>query len=155
DGAGAANYDGNTDVIGQGGAANFLGRGRGLAALEAVKEISLIAAPDEVNVAPAVAGGISPVSDIVITQCELLKSRFAIVSAVAGANSQDLRPPRDTNYAAFYYPWMTIFDPVSRGPLRIPASGHVTGLIARTDIDRGVHKAPANEVLVSAVDLEL
>jgi phage tail sheath protein FI len=130
----------------------LFGQGRGLAALEAIDEINLLMAPDEVN--PNVANASEITSDV-ITQCEKLKDRFAIVSVGAGQNAEAaVRPPRDSSYAGFYYPWIEIYDPVSRAPLQIPPSGHVAGIIARTDIERGVHKAPANEVVRGARRLE-
>jgi phage tail sheath protein FI len=130
----------------------LLGRGRGLAAIEAVDEVSLLLVPDEVRRDPA---DFANVTDQVINQCERLKERFAIVSAQPNeTNVNNLNPPRDTSYAAFYYPWIEIYDPVSRRPIRVPPTGHVAGLIARTDIERGVHKAPANEVVRDATNLE-
>ena len=123
------------------------GTGSGLAGLGMIEGISLLAAPDEVSV-----GGLS---EEVIKQCELLRDRFGIVSAPFGkSNINDVRPTQDTTYAAFYYPWISVYDPLSNGQIWVPPTGHVTGLIARVDIDRGVHKAPANEVLRDATDLE-
>lgn len=128
---------------------DLLGRGRGLAALALIDEIALLLAPDEVR------NGFDNVTTQVIQQCKDLKDRFAIVSAQQGQNNiNNLRPPEDTSYAAFYYPWIRIFDTALNDTRLIPASGHVAGIIARTDIERGVHKAPANEVVGSAVDLE-
>jgi hypothetical protein len=131
----------------------LFGRGRGLAGLEAIDEISLLLAPDEVRF-----GGlddISPVTQAAINQCERLKDRFAIVSIVAGGGDVGpINPPADTSYAGYYYPWIEIYDPASRGPVRIPPTGHVAGIFARSDIERGVHKAPANEVVRGATNLE-
>jgi phage tail sheath protein FI len=130
----------------------LLGRGRGLAAIAAVDEVSLLLTPDDVRRSP---NDLSNVTDQVINQCEQLKERFALVSALPGeTNVNGLNPPRDTSYGAFYYPWIEIYDPVSRRPIRVPPAGHVAGLIARTDIERGVHKAPANEVVRDATNLE-
>ncbi len=58
----------------------------------------------------------------------------------------------DSKFAAFYYPWIGISDPLSpKGDeIKIPPSGHVAGVWARTDGTRGVHKAPANEVMMGA-----
>jgi phage tail sheath protein FI len=127
----------------------LLGRGRGFAAMEAVDAIALLAVPDEVRYDPAT------LTQEVIRQCERLKDRFGIVSTVAGrSNANDVRPPEDTTYAAFYYPWIEIYNQQTQRTLRLPPTGHVTGLIARTDIERGVHKAPANEVVRDATDLE-
>lgn len=125
----------------------------GLEDLEAIDEISLLAVPDEVRYAPA-EDEISPVTNTVINQCERLKDRFAVSSVKQGKNDTGVRPPTDTMYAAFYYPWIEVYDPASRSPILIPPTGHITGLIARTDIERGVHKAPANEVVRDATNLE-
>jgi uncharacterized protein len=129
----------------------LFGQGQGLAALEAIDEISLIMAPDENNTNIT---NPSNISEAVITQCERLKDRFAIVSADRNEDYQTLQPTRDTSYGAFYFPWIEVYDPLSRQNLLIPPSGHVAGIIARTDIERGVHKAPANEVVRGALNME-
>jgi hypothetical protein len=56
----------------------------------------------------------------------------------------------DSKFAALYYPWIEVMDPLSKSPILIPPSGHVAGIWARTDATRGVHKAPANEVVLGA-----
>jgi phage tail sheath protein FI len=61
---------------------------------------------------------------------------------------------RATSHAALYYPWITIRDPVTGAEVSVPPGGHVAGVYARTDRTRGVHKAPANEVVRGARDLE-
>jgi phage tail sheath protein FI len=63
----------------------------------------------------------------------------------------------DTSHAALYYPWIKIADLSSPtgGSKFVPPSGHVVGIYNRTDGERGVHKAPANEVVLGATDLEL
>ncbi len=127
----------------------LLGRGRGLAVLETIDEISLLLAPDEVR------AGLGSVTDEVINQCERLKDRFGIISTTQGRSDAGALPARrDTQYAAFYYPWIEVFDPSLNDVRVIPPTGHVTGIIARTDIERGVHKAPANEVVRDATNLE-
>ncbi|MET7876447.1 phage tail sheath family protein [Micromonospora sp. DT68] len=61
--------------------------------------------------------------------------------------------PRQSEFGAFYYPWLRVRDPIS-GELELtPPSGHLAGIWARTDALRGVHKAPANEPVRGAVDL--
>ena len=90
-----------------------------------------------------------------IAQCERRKDRFAIISAARGISDvSQLKPPRDTAWAAFYYPSIEIHDPVTRAAGWIPPAGHIAGVIARTDTERGVHKAPANEEIRGAVGLE-
>jgi phage tail sheath protein FI len=52
--------------------------------------------------------------------------------------------------SALYYPWIEVIDPLTRRPMTIPPSGHIAGVWARVDEQRGVHKAPANEVIMGA-----
>ena len=64
---------------------------------------------------------------------------------------QEFREPIDTKYAALYYPWVRIRDPRPGGDdnMVAPPAGFIAGIYARTDINRGVFKAPANEVIRS------
>ena len=66
-----------------------------------------------------------------------------------------LRPRQsDGGYGALYFPWITVRDPLSgRGLIEVPPSGHIAGIYARTDATRGVHKAPANELIRGALDV--
>jgi phage tail sheath protein FI len=59
----------------------------------------------------------------------------------------------DSSYAALYYPWIQVMDPITNRPMNIPPSGHMAGIWARNDTTRGVHKAPANEVVQGAIGL--
>ena len=113
----------------------------GLNGLAQIREISIIAIPDEV-----VVGGLS---DAVVNLCEKLKDRFAIVSEPTRTGEvAKILPPRDTTYAGFYYPWIRVSAAhTPEGHILVPPAGHVAGIFARTDVDRGVHKAPANEVI--------
>ncbi|MEM7119206.1 MAG: phage tail sheath family protein [Chloroflexota bacterium] len=130
--------------------AELLSRGVGLSALELVDEVSLLVVPDQAH-----DDQYQVLTGVVIEQCERLKDRFAIVSAPLGKSSiNDLRPPLDTTYAGFYYPWIKVYDPLTNYSKKVPCVGHVAGIFARTDIERGVHKAPANEVVRGALDLE-
>ncbi len=67
---------------------------------------------------------------------------------------QTQRKLYDTKYAAIYYPRIIVADPINKQNISIPTSGHMAGIYARTDIERGVHKAPANEVISSIIGLE-
>ncbi|ANM30621.1 hypothetical protein ABI59_15140 [Acidobacteria bacterium Mor1] len=91
-----------------------------------------------------------------ITHCEQARYRFAILDAIAGSDIQQVRAQRqryDTKRAALYYPWLEI--KAGDGNTRtVPPSGHIAGLYARVDTERGVHKSPANEVLRGIVRLE-
>jgi phage tail sheath protein FI len=98
---------------------------------------------------------LSVVTEDVINQCQILKDRFAIVSAPQAAGDvQNIIPPQDTSYAAYYYPWIKIYDPMINDQRLIPPTGHIAGIFARTDVERGVHKAPANEVVRGARDMQ-
>jgi phage tail sheath protein FI len=60
----------------------------------------------------------------------------------------------DRGFGAYYFPWITIRDPLSaKDQINVPPSGHIAGIYARTDATRGVHKAPANETVRGALDL--
>lgn len=133
------------------------GERRGLTAFADIDEISIINIPDLhlIDLAQR-----ETLIDDVLSQCELLKDRFAIFEA----SSDD--PPkykkidnvgweRPSKYGAFYYPWIKVFDPVTQLPKSIPPGGHIAGIYARTDQERGVHKAPANEVVRGATDVDI
>jgi hypothetical protein len=121
----------------------------GIAALVDIDEISIIAAPGKYN---------QVVQNALIAQCELTKDRFAVLDAPPGADLEEVqlhRGPYDSLYAAMYCPWLEV---TSNGHgLRVPPSGHVMGIYARVDQNRGVHKAPANEVLrgITGVEIKL
>lgn len=84
-----------------------------------------------------------------VGHCENLKSRVAVIDMPKDLyKTQDLIEYRnmiDSTYAAMYHPWIQVFDRASGKPDFVPPSGAVLGVYSRTDINRGVHKAPANE----------
>jgi Phage tail sheath protein FI len=130
------------------------GQRSGIRALEDIDEISIIAAPGLVS---------QVVQNALIEQCTRLMDRFAILDPKpkTGGIAPDLndiqnqRQLFDTKYAAIYYPRLMVSDPISGAEIAIPPSGHMAGIYARTDIERGVHKAPANEVIRGILGLEL
>lgn len=95
---------------------------------------------------------------MLVAHCENLGSRFAVLDLPRDAKKvQDVMAHRDifdSNYAALYHPWLTIFDPLDKKNIAIPPSGSVLGIYARSDNTRGVHKAPANEVVRACVGLD-
>ena len=108
--------------------------------LEAIDEIAIVCCPDE-NDFPAI-------TDKLVTQCENLKDRFVILQAPNPAPAlTGHRPSKPSKYAAYYHPWLRITNPLNQLPMEIPPGGHVAGIYARSDIERGVHKAPANEII--------
>ncbi|MBQ1880237.1 MAG: phage tail sheath family protein [Lachnospiraceae bacterium] len=86
-----------------------------------------------------------------VGHCENLKSRFAVIDMPGEMyKTSDLigyRGMIDSTYAAMYHPWIEVFDRSSNKSDYIPPSGAVMGIYSRTDQTRGVHKAPANEVV--------
>ena len=93
-----------------------------------------------------------------VAHCENLASRFAILDMPRSAKKvQDMIAHRDifdSNYAALYHPWLEVFDPLDKKNVAIPPSGSMAGIYARSDNTRGVHKAPANEVVRACVGLD-
>jgi len=152
-------------------------RRSGLALLEAVDEVAIVAAP-----------GYSDADsyEALLSHCERLGDRVALLDPPAGNADVErftrvggLKPakpakkpegdtptpapvpstedgglrPRQSDYGAFYLPWLVVRDPLTGELVSTPPSGHVAGVWARTDTARGVHKAPANEPVRGAVDL--
>jgi len=157
------------------------GRNRvGLDVLATVDEIAIVAAPGQYG---------AEVYDALLTHCETLTDRVAILdtpeevedlnlltqvaTAAAtptrrrGSGDSDsgdspatppptgLRPRQsDYGFGAVYYPWITVRDPLAPGTLvNVAPSGHIAGIWARTDATRGVHKAPANEIVRGALNV--
>ncbi|MFJ8022586.1 phage tail sheath subtilisin-like domain-containing protein [Streptomyces sp. NPDC096311] len=136
----------------------------GFGGLEAVDEVSMVAVPDLMAAYQRGAIDLEAVKAVqlgLIAHCELMGDRVAVIDPPPGLNARQIRVWRqetagyDSKYAALYYPWVKAFDPASGQSRLIPPSGHVAGIWARNDSERGVHKAPANEVVRGAVDLEL
>lgn len=101
-------------------------------------------------------GQLSSVNKAVISHCENMRFRFAVVDTdknVDLANFQPRESLRDTAFAAIYHPWIVIPDPHTGTPKIVPPGGHVLGVFARIDSERGVFKAPANEILHGVLDL--
>jgi len=102
------------------------------------------------------------VQTAMIAHCQTLKYRFAVLDTPPGLNAQQVKEWRnyinlDSSYAALYYPWIEVADysGTGRTTKMIPPSGHMVGIYNRSDAERGVHKAPANEVVLGALNLEL
>ncbi|MFG2573430.1 phage tail sheath family protein [Streptomyces sp. NPDC048481] len=136
----------------------------GFGGLEAVDEVSMVAVPDLMAAYQRGAIDLESVKAVqlgLIAHCELMGDRVAIIDPPPGLNARQIRVWRqetagyDSKYAALYYPWIKSFDPAAGQARLIPPSGHVAGVWARNDSERGVHKAPANEVVRGAVDLEI
>mgnify|MGYP000261668844 CR=1 FL=1 len=120
-----------------------------LALFESIDEIAIVAVPGAIQ---------GTQHDAIIAHCVKLQDRVAVLD---GDDSKDpdrvaeIRPVGRSpqgSYAALYYPWIKVFDPVSNELGKVPPSGHIAGVYARSDAARGVFKAPANEGVIGALD---
>lgn len=123
--------------------------GPALDLLEPIEEIAIVAAPGTKDKASW-----GKIAD----HCKNAKTRFAILDTPPGEDwrtaPDDSKLPSKSDFAAIYFPWIRVFDPATKALKLVPPSGHIAGLYARVDADRGVHKAPANEPILGAVDVE-
>jgi uncharacterized protein len=134
-----------------------------LAAFAAIDEIALVAAPGITDDA---------VRDKLVSHCAATGDRFAILDGPKTASDLTTLTrtaaetptggvaPKRTDLAAWYFPWVKVFDPgtkllqpASDALVAVPPSGHIAGIYARVDNGRGVHKAPANEAVLGALDV--
>src|SRR5437764_2585752 len=136
----------------------------GFAGLEAVDTVTMLCVPDLMAAyqrGMIDADQVKAVQLAMIAHCELMGDRVAILDAPPGLNAQQIREWRvdkagyDSKYATLYWPNVKVFDPLSGQAIFVPPSGHMAGIWARSDDTRGVHKAPANEVIRGAISLEL
>lgn len=116
-------------------------------ALDPYRDVSLVYAP----------GVDTTIAQQVVIHCEQQRFRFAIVDSEKTVGNLSTLEPRsliaDTQYGAFYFPWISVSDPQTGARKTVPPGGHVAGVYARTDAERGVFKAPANEILRGAITL--
>ena len=147
----ADDYDGLADVAST--------KKTGLKALEDIDEISIVAAPGSTfgYDTPGYRDDASTILNLLIGHASRMRYRIAVLDSGDGESVADVRVLRaklDSTYAALYYPWVTILDPVTRTEINVPPSGFVSGIYARNDINRAVYKAPANEVVNLAIGFE-
>ena len=125
------------------------GKRTGLFAFSNIAEIKIIAIPN---------GTSQKIQNAMIEHCEKMKNRFAVLDPKKCATLNEIRRQRslyDTKHAALYYPWIRIRHPATGEILSIPPSGHICGIYTRTDAQRGVHKAPANEAVEGVLGPDL
>jgi len=124
----------------------------GMGGLAAVDEVTMVVMPDIMGL-----GDDDHLRDLqgkMIAHCEGAGDRMAILDAPPNLLPQEVLEWRmstagyDSKFAALYYPWIEVMDPLTNQPMLVPPSGHVAGVWCRTDASRGVHKAPANEVVM-------
>ena len=122
--------------------------GNALDGFRAVDEIAIVAVPGSLN---------ANIQGALLDHCENAGDRFAILD---GQRATSYTPAdiqgsvRDSDYAALYFPWISVYDPVTNANIFAPPSGHLAGIYSRVDTQRGVHKAPANEVIRGAAGVE-
>jgi uncharacterized protein len=124
--------------------------------LEKVDDVDILCIPDRTD---------QEIQVKMISHCEKMQDRFAILdpqlnatpdptTTSGGIGAQRNLVNSDRGFAALYYPWISISNPVATGQIKVPPSGHIAGVYARTDTTRGVHKAPANEPISGVLSLE-
>jgi phage tail sheath protein FI len=141
----------------------------GIRGLIIADEVTMIAVPDLITAARKADGSVDldmwkSVQTSLITHCQGQANRMAILDAPPSMDPQQMKEWRsdvamyDSKFAALYYPWIKVANPAATNGDRVitmPPSGHMAGIWARTDESRGVWKAPANEVVFGALDVEL
>jgi len=119
---------------------------RGFASID---EIALVAVPGAQDAA---------IQGAVLDHCQHTGDRFALLDGQEAPT--DLQPAsiqgtvHNSDYGAMYFPWIWVYDPGTQHNIYVPPSGHMAGIYARVDGQRGVHKAPANEVVRGALGIE-
>lgn len=124
-----------------------------LEAFEYIDEIALVVAPLSPNSAD-VGNSLPQVHSHLIDHCEKMQDRFAILDCQQDKTGDTVaKPSSPSSYAGFYFPWVKVPDPMGRAgaTIAVPPSGHIAGVYARVDGERGVFKAPANEVIRGAM----
>ncbi|HVG34284.1 MAG TPA: phage tail sheath subtilisin-like domain-containing protein [Pyrinomonadaceae bacterium] len=137
----------------------------GLATFEGVDEISIVAAPGYSSHVEHLEEAdddrrASQITQYLLTHVEKMKYRIAVLDSPDNFVLSEVRNFRgkfDSKYAALYYPWVSVLDPNDpdgRREINLPPSGFVAGIYARNDVERGVFKAPANEIVRGAIGFE-
>ena len=132
----------------------------GFAALESIEDISIVMAPAASAQAPK--ADLDDLHKGVIAamqkHCNKMRYRIGVVDSredMSIAEVRDLRNNFDDSRLALYYPWVVAVDPEGsssgRNTITLPPAGFISGVYARTDVTRGVHKAPANEPMFGAL----
>lgn len=122
----------------------------GLMAFKTLSDVSIMAIPGITD---------KTVQSDLVSHCESMGNRFAILDMPLEdkevSELQEFRENVDSSYAAMYHPWLQCYDPLVRRNVSLPPSGAVAGIYGRTDNTRGVHKAPANEIVRNCTGLSV
>jgi uncharacterized protein len=133
-------------------------RKTGLVQFEDIDDISIVLAPGSTfGYENDYAADALTIMNLLISHAERMRYRIAVLDCGDGQAISQVRALRanvDSTYAAFYYPWIRVLDPVTQKEINLPPSGFVAGIYARNDVNRAVYKAPANEVVTLAIGFE-
>lgn len=125
-------------------------RRTGLTAFKTLSDVSIMAIPGITD---------KTVQSDLVSHCEGMGNRFAILDMPLDykevSDLQEFRENVDTSYGAMYHPWLQCYDALAKRSVFLPPSGAMAGIYGRTDHSRGVHKAPANEVLRNCTGLSV
>jgi uncharacterized protein len=135
----------------------------GIDKLKKISDVSLLCVPDAVG-SHFTASDTQDIQAYMIQHCQRMLDRFAILDSrtwttddttFATVTGQRATLNSDGGYAALYFPWIGISNPLGSGTVFVPPSGHTAGVFANTDNTIGVYKAPANEAITSALSLQV
>ena len=150
--------DGNACVVSDDDA-DIVSYTEALALLEEVSDVAIVAAPGS-----SAGAAMQGTQNALISHATRMKYRIAVLDTPpnqAVGDARNVRAALDSKYAALYYPWVIVPNPAARPSddtipkeIALPPSGFVCGIYARNDIERGVWKAPANEVVRGALRFE-
>jgi phage tail sheath protein FI len=129
----------------------------GLVSFEDLEDISIVATPGATANYSQNTSEATAIINALIAHAERMRYRIAVIDSGDNQSISEVRAMRakiDSKYAAFYYPWIRVLDPVTNTEINLPPSGFVAGIYARNDINRAVYKAPANEVVSLAIGFE-
>ena len=108
-------------------------------------DVSVVCCPEDVSIANAA---------VMARHCEARKDRVCVLQAAqAVVPVATHRPSVQSSYAAYYYPWLEVPSLDGTSKVMVPPCGHIAGVYAKIDTERGVWKAPANEVLAGVTGL--
>jgi phage tail sheath protein FI len=134
-------------------------RKAGLKQFEDLEDISIVAAPGSTFLYenPAYQPTARTILGLLINHAQKMRYRIAVLDSGNDQSISEVRAMRaqlDSTYAALYYPWIRVLDPLTQQEIYVPPAGFVAGIYARNDINRAVYKAPANEVVNLALGFE-
>ncbi|MAR90925.1 MAG: phage tail protein [Pseudomonadales bacterium] len=139
------------EAVHYGGSSDEVNGSSGFAALEDIEDIAIV-------MTPAAAADITHHQAIVVEMqkhCRKMRYRVGIADSRADMALSEVRQFRsqfDDSRLALYYPWVVTADPRGIEPsINVPPAGFIAGVYANTDVQRGVHKAPANEPVIGAL----